>query len=169
MPESDAERKRRSRAHLRGDHSACRAERCDLAGQPPALLPEDVPAPAGYVPERGVRGAALWAELADLLPPAQRLMLDEACRLADRLDRLEFVLSERRSWLSTETDDGGRVIVVVDAALAEARQGASALKGLLVEVAKALPKAPPAASPRKGGAGLADLVALADRRRSSAG
>lgn len=167
MAVSSAERQRRYRRHSRGDHSLCDPQRCDALSGGPAEADLPIVEPAG----RGPRGQRLWDGLCDEgLGPAHLLLLDETCRIADRLDRLDELVGKRKSWLSTETDDGGRVIVVVDAVLAEARQHATALRALISDLTRALPKAP-AVKPvqAKRGAGLADLVALADRRRSTAG
>ncbi len=130
------------------------------------LPPEQAALPPS---ERGPRGAALWEDLAGSLPPAQRLMLDEACRMADRLDRLDGLLHKRSAWLTFETEDGGRVVVVVDAVLAEARQYATALRGLLGDITKALPKASQVPASQSRGSSIASLADAASRRRSATG
>lgn len=112
----------------------------------------------------------LWDELSPLLGVAHQVVLLEACRLADRLDRLDRIIDGNDEWLRISTGEGGEVVVAVDAALAEARQGATALRGLVVELVKVLPKAgsgPPAS--KKGG--IVDLAAriAATRGVSSAG
>ena len=86
-----AERQRRYRAHKRGDHSLCDPNRgCNgvtpvtggSAGSGPA-------APTGL----GARGHRLWAALAESIPgPAHLVLVEEACRIADRLDRLDRAL-----------------------------------------------------------------------------
>lgn len=159
---SGAERQRRHKRHKAGDHSLCLPASCDKAGQS---------SPTVTVGGRGERGARLWADMADGLGPAHRVLLEEACRIADRLDRLDALLEGRQDvWLRFDSSrDGSEVRVVIDALLAESRQQATALRGLVAEMRAATGKTskPPAAKPR--GAGLADLVALADRRRSPAG
>lgn len=174
---SGAERQRRWRRHKLGDHTLCDPERgCDRSAQvepPRPAVPEPLEKskrylpPEGYEHVRGPRGARLWEALSGQLAkqPVQLVLLDEACRMLDRLDRLDYVLADRSAWFTTETDDGGRVIVVVDAVLGEARQYAAAVRALLADISKALPKD---VAERKGGlAGLADE--LAARRRAPAG
>ncbi len=124
--------------------------------------------------ERGPRGQQLWDDLSGSLPPAPKLMLDEACRIADRLDRLDLMLTDRSEWLAVITSDAGDVRLVIDGLLAETRQQATALRGLLVEVARAAPKAQgrPAApagsaSPSATRGGIANLADAAARKRRS--
>lgn len=63
------------------------------------------------------RGARLWAQITEAhdLDPAQMVLLEEACRCADRLDVLD-----------------GRIAGGDDAAMAEARQQQNVMKQLLV-------------------------------------
>lgn len=84
----------------------------------------------------GARGRRLWrdtvAVLVDL-DPAQRELLIEACRMADRLDRLDAELNGRDFLrLVEDADEPGEVVVRVDAALAAASRDANVLKQLLV-------------------------------------
>lgn len=68
------------------------------------------------------------------LDPLRRTLLEEACRLADRLDRLDATLTGEDAWLHFQAnDDGSEVTVIVDKALAEARQQAVALKQIVSE------------------------------------
>jgi hypothetical protein len=100
--------------------------------------------------------------------PLHRVLLAEACRLADRLDRFERVLSGGR-WFFERRDDDGRVEIVIDQVLSEARQHASALKAIVTEL-EPKPKAGSSPVPQvKGGAGVADLAARIAARRSGAG
>lgn len=178
MPGTDAERARRYRRHRRGDHSLCAADRCEAVVHPPPLVTQrdtatagDVSAGQSVVTERGPRGQRLWDELAgDGLPPLQRVLLDEACRMADRLDRLDALLEGRaESWLSVTVSDDGDLRLVIDGLLAETRQQATALRGLVAELLKAVPKgrapartgAAPAALPK----GIALLKDQAAKRR----
>lgn len=118
---------------------------------------------------RGARAARLEAELQGRgLGPAHLALLEEACRLVDLLDRLDSMIAGREQWVTT-SQDGDRVVVVVDALLGERRQTATALRGLLAEVVKGLPKAAAPAGGKKGGA-LADLTAkIATRQQGAAG
>ena len=87
------------------------------------------------------RGARLWADMADAdLPPPHRVVLEEACRVADRLDRLDALLTARQAdWLRLRADEygGGHILevrVVVDNLLGEARQQEAVLRGLVSEL-----------------------------------
>lgn len=87
----------------------------------------------------GPRGAALWAEIttAHTLAPEQLEILTEACRCADRLERLdEHLHDEDMSWLDVEKlrSDGATFRVTVDAALSEARQQQNILKQLIASL-----------------------------------
>lgn len=81
------------------------------------------------------KGRRLWRELCELydFDPAERVLLEEACRIADRLDRLEAALTGgEREWLRFQVrDDGAEVRVVIDSALSEARQQANVLKQIV--------------------------------------
>lgn len=130
----------------------------------------------------GTRGERLFAALCDVrsLGPAERVLAEEAGRLADRLDRLERHL-QGRDWLRLAVvnldlaDTVVEVVVRVDQVLSETRQQQVALKQLVGELRQsAEPRRPgssaaPVSSP--GGppgeaAGLGDLFdELAKRRR----
>ncbi len=114
--------------------------------------------------------------------PAEVVLIEEACRLADRLDKLDAILGGRdKAWITVQLPDDGAVAeVVVDKALSEARQQQIALKQLLAELraakAAAAPAKPvrPAQAPTSGGAGAPDGVAdltkrIAERRAQTAG
>ena len=58
------------------------------------------------------------------------VLLEEACRIADRLDRLDGVLSGR-DFLRVGQDEDGDYVLRVDSALSEARQQANVLKQLV--------------------------------------
>lgn len=106
----------------------------------------------------------------DSLPPAQRVLLEEACRIADRLDTLDDFLDGRRdSWMKfhARNEDGSIVEVVVDKALGEARQQATALKQLIAELRAAGGAAKPAPTTGKV-AGVADLATFAATRSAKA-
>lgn len=141
MPETSAEKTRRYRAHKRGDHSLCDPKRrCTTIEAVEQAEAADLPDPVSPT-ARGPRARALWDEMHEGLGPAHRVLLDEACRLTDRLDRLDAVLNDR-DWFRlrvSEHDDVARV--TVDSALGEARQTATALKGLVTEIRNAMPKA----------------------------
>lgn len=108
--------------------------------------------PAGL----GARGSRLWAAITDLhdLDPAQSVVLEEACRSADRLDELDSIIAGRgvlnlmrfRLKDDFESDDGRevRVEVTFNSVLAEARQQQTVFKQLLAAL-----RLPDAASGRK--------------------
>lgn len=87
----------------------------------------------------GERGTRLWNEMAGLrLGPTHVLLLERACRLADRLARLDALL-EGGDWLRTvvereSTDEVIEVRVTIDRALGETRQHDVALKLLIAEL-----------------------------------
>jgi hypothetical protein len=106
----------------------------------------------------------------DQLPPAQQVLLEEACRITDRLDKLDALLvGDAEDWLALVEDKGDpdRQIVVIDRPLAEARQQATALKQLLVEI-RAAGAGKPVSS---GGAAPVDQIAQRreERRRQATG
>ncbi|WP_285554862.1 hypothetical protein [Actinoplanes regularis] len=122
------------------------------------------------------RGERLWREMkGDDLPPATRVLLEEACRIADRLDQLDRLLGgTARDWVSLveKKGDPERQCVVIDKPLAEARQQATALKQLIAEIRAAGAGKPAgkstqssrATEPDKGVAGVTDLTTWAPSR-----
>lgn len=175
MADSNALRTRRARLHKDGDHSLCKPGRCPAVVVAPAAAPV---IPAGDGTGLGVRGQNLWNEVcAGWKPtPLHRELLLEACRVADRLERLDRQLRGedwlrfwRRTDLNSEEGDPVEIHVFVDKALSEAREQENAFRQLVTELAKVVnQQAEPEA---KGGgvlAGLADELA-AKRRAISAG
>jgi hypothetical protein len=116
------------------------------------------------------RGEQLWKDLrGDSLSPELRVLLEEACRIADRLDNLDGLISgDADSWVSLVEDRGDpeRQYVVIDKPLAEARQHALALKQLITELraAGAGGKAPSAPKTEQGVAGVTSLATWAPSR-----
>lgn len=143
------------------------ARRCELLEQ--AELLEAV-APQRQEALRNSRGGELRTLLDDSsLGPLHRVLVEEAARIADRLDRLDLSLSRKGEWLRFERADNGDVVVTIDNVLAEARQQAAVLRGLVAEIKSALPKPEPVKPKREGDGALADFLAHAARRRSPAG
>lgn len=155
MADSDALRARRARLHRKGDHTLCVPGRCrELAPPTPATAAVSAVEPA----ERayGPRGQKLWDEMAGTaLGPTHRLLLEEACRIADRLDHLDQLIGQGHIALMTE-----------------ARQQTTALRGIVAELRSGAPKAKApktaaaaaaaasgAGAPPKEGSGLGDLAA----------
>jgi hypothetical protein len=104
----------------------------------------------------------LWREMnGDQLAPAVRVLLEEACRIADRLDKLDRLLDgDAEQWVRLVEDRGDpeRQFVVIDRPLAEARQQATALKQLIAEIRAA--DTGKAGKPAAGGkevAGVTDI------------
>lgn len=131
--------------------------------------------------ELGDAGLNLWREMTKqgALPPMQAVLLLEACRITDRLEKLDRQLAGE-DWLRFRVDDDGtEVTVVIDKPLSEARQQATALKQIMAELrqASAGSKAPgrPSAESRaaetkkSGGTGgtISDLAAHAAKRGSA--
>ncbi|WP_367582234.1 hypothetical protein [Tsukamurella tyrosinosolvens] len=86
--------------------------------------------------EFGTGGAALWDELHDDLDPADlTALIQEACRVKDRLDRLHAAI-QADGIVDLIERDGDVFEVKVDNVLSEARQQAGALQRLLADIAK---------------------------------
>jgi len=102
-----------------------------------------------------LKGAKLWKDItsAHALGPAELVILEEACRIADRLDGLNTVLTgEAENWLDLRNMKGRGdeiVEIVIDAALTEARQQANVFKQLVA--ALRLPDAATGAKPQQRG------------------
>lgn len=165
MPDSDAVRKRRSRKHGDGDHSLCIPGRCEVLDEADGVVVE----PDGTVIGLGVAGQRLHDAIMDAgaLPPTTMVMVLEACRIVDRLERLDRQL-HGGDWLRfRRREDELHVIVHMDRALAEAREQATALRGLLADIEKAL-AAREVPKTGEGGGVIADFTAkLAERRRQA--
>ena len=87
--------------------------------------------PAGL----GVGGSALWRDVAGKyeLDAAQTVQLTEACRMKDRLDKLDELLrGDVACWSTILFDlDGTPVSLRIDGALAQANTTANTMKQLL--------------------------------------
>jgi len=106
----------------------------------------------------GERGQRLWDELHDCRPfnAADLVVLEELCRMADRLEQLDGVLSgDLDVWVRLEENHAGRkhtTEVVLDDAFGEARQLAATFERLAASLK--LPEAK-----RKQEGGISDLAA----------
>jgi putative sterol carrier protein len=126
------------------------------------------------IPTATTRGNKLISDLKDGLGPETLVLLEEAARIADRLDRLDAILiGKQRQWMHFRTREDGTVNVVLTGALAEARQQAAVLAGLMrdIRTAKAAGKSGSQLETPKG-AGLLGSNnnddELAPRRRGKA-
>jgi hypothetical protein len=162
-----AERQARYRAHRRGDHSRCDPDGCD-----PDTVTVTAPVTGNAVtpPGLGTRGRRLWHDIGGAdLAPAGRVLLEEACRIADRLDRLDQVLrGDIDTWMRLLVDDDAReATLVIDKALSEARQQQVALKQLLAELRQS--SATRAGTPRRGQGGQARTSGIGARPATAKG
>lgn len=143
-----------------------------------------MPRAAVYPKGLAVRGKRLWREVLEIRPslgPGERVLLEEACRLTDRLEALNLVISGS-TVPEFETRDGQRYTVVVDAAQQEARLSTIALRQVMMSlgldkmpVPEPRPAPAPAPAPAKpeqddepgDGAGMVKVDPLDDitRRR----
>jgi hypothetical protein len=168
MADSAAVRQRRYRLHKAGDHSLCVLGRCpDVTPIVTRNMASDQGEPdcAGL----GEPGRNLWSKVTGEmeLGSLQMVLLLEACRTVDRLEQLDRQLRGEGRWLHLEGDEDqpNHFTLVVDRALAEVRQQATALRGLVGEIRQAGKSAKAPAG--KKGAGLADITARIAARRAA--
>lgn len=88
------------------------------------------------VSDLGPKGRDLWSDLCERVDGQRGLvLLEEACRIADRLDRLDALLiGDQQSWARIQGDMDSGFELVIDSTLAEARQQAGALRQLLSSI-----------------------------------
>lgn len=121
-------RQARYRRHHKNDHSMCLPDRCDVLrpAENPNEVPSEQPAERPSAADTfGPSGKALWDGTLKFgqLTAAQRVLLREVCRMADRVDELHADIEAYRGDLGT-----------VKWLLREARQQAIAMKGLVAEL-----------------------------------
>lgn len=83
-----------------------------------------------------VRGKRLWQQVLEIRPrlgPGERVLLEEACRLTDRLEALNDEIAGRKA-ADVVTKDGRRFVLVVDAAMQEARLTTIALRQVMMSL-----------------------------------
>lgn len=119
----------------------------------------------------GTRGKALYKDLhkETTYDPLTELLIVEACRIADRLDRLNrLVEGDAQEWVHFKDNNDGDVVVYVDGLLGESRHQATTLKALVAEIVK--PKAAASSDKKKPEADVASELAQrrASRRSASA-
>lgn len=129
----------------------------------------------------GARGRRMWNESLSTwsLTPAHIVLLEEACRVADRCELLDKLIrstmkARRRPLAESGEDQGGSVDIT--GLLAESRAQQTVLKGLLLELRQGQRlNGEPVVSPSDrtttaGGSGVADLSArIAARRKPPTG
>jgi hypothetical protein len=98
---------------------------------------------------------AIWS-----LTPAHLVLLEEACRIADRLEVLNTIILRATDDVNADQAQFGDMTGL----LAEARQQSGALKALLAEIRQGQYGASPAAVDPTGGAGVSDLTARIARK-----
>jgi hypothetical protein len=143
MSSSSTERVRRLRQHRKGDHSLCVEGRCPDAGSVSPAVASAVSTKRGTQQPRqsparfGRRGQKLWTDLNDgTRGPGEIALIEEACRIADRLDILDRVLTgDQSAWMTLRSDDDGtETVIVIDQVLTQARMHATTLRGLVAEL-----------------------------------
>lgn len=134
-------------------------------------------APAGL----SSRGRKLWRDLHEMddLDPVQSVLAEEACRTADRLEKLDGLLrGDVEEWVRVRGPrfDGDDMVLMIDSALSEARQQANILKQLLTALRlpdEASGKKPQRRGPRgayqSSGAGVGGTVTALERARRASG
>jgi hypothetical protein len=132
MSDTGALRQRRFKAHHAGDHRFCKPGRCDgISG--------DVD-PHGL----GFRGYDLWVTMrGESLEPARKVLLVEACRVVDRLERIDrMIRGDLVEWMGLlSTRDDTVVTIVMNNLLVEARQQQNTLRGIMAELRQSIGKA----------------------------
>ena len=82
----------------------------------------------------GLRGTALWESYASAGSPSKSrlVMVGEACRLTDALDKLDRICrGDADTWAVLITDDFGGVEIKIDGAVNERRQTVNTLRQLI--------------------------------------
>lgn len=139
MADSAALRQKRYRLHKRGDHSLCKLDNCGEV-TPPVTRNTGPDLHEQGSHGLGRSGQNLWSLMTggSLLGPMQMVLLLEACRLVDRLDKMDGLLSgDLDKWVSLELPPGDgetEYVVYIDKLAAESRLTAVALKALLAEI-----------------------------------
>ncbi len=128
--------------------------------------------PVADLRERGLR---LWLDVtaSTSLDESGLVLLDEACRLADRLDRMaELIDGGGHVWLEliAERGDDDVRTVVINGVMAEARQAQNALKNLMTEIRQLQRRSPRGVQGEGVPAGVSDLRdRIAKKQNQTAG
>jgi hypothetical protein len=114
------------------------------------------------------RGSLLWSALGHSVgTPSGELAL-EACRIADRLEKLDALIRGDR-WvdlIQPDEDDATTLVVVVDKALTEARGQQSTLLAILLKLGI---ETKVGEKPTKGANPLAQVIALVQSGTNTSG
>lgn len=113
----------------------------------------------------GERGSKLWKQAVQTwqLSPAHLVLLEEACRITDRLDVLNAIILQGSAQVNSDEDE----LPDVQGVLAETRQQAGALRMLIAEIRQGqVGFAPPAPSSEEDGKGVTDLTARIARKKA---
>lgn len=108
------------------------------------------------------RGAALWKALmpADSFDAKRAVLAAEACRMADRLDKLDLLIrGDVDTWCRITEDRSGDLEVSLNSAATEARQLTNVFRQLMGQLAEG--------SSEKAGGSFADELAKARAARES--
>lgn len=114
------------------------------------------------------RGRRMWRESLAIwsLTPAHLVLLEEACRIADRLEWLDSILRAATGEVKADSAQ----FPDISGLLSESRQQSAALKALLAEIRQGQRGVLTGATDTAGGAGVSDLSArIAERRKKSSG
>jgi hypothetical protein len=113
------------------------------------------------------------------LAPTHVVLLEEACRMADRLDRMDAMLEDpARAWLRFDvSEDGAEITVTIDRLEGETRMLATAFKQVVAELRQAQEESgsarAPGPEPQEPGGGGGNVVPLrasiAAKRAQTAG
>jgi hypothetical protein len=125
-----------------------------------------------FPPGLGERGSRLWREASASwsLTPAHSVLLEEACRIADRLDVLNTIILRASSQVNGDDEETSGESVDVSGLLAESRQQATALRGLIAEIRQGQKGSVAVPAETSGGSGVSDLSArIAERRKQAQG
>ncbi len=84
----------------------------------------------------GARGEALWRSLGGhtTTDGARAVLIAEACRLADQLDKLDQIITgDDATWLQLEIPEGRpiKLVIPIQAAIAERRQSVTVFRHVL--------------------------------------
>jgi len=98
-------------------------------------------------PYLNARGRALWDKLTESNPdPVNEVLILQACRLVDTLDKLDAAKRSKHLWIrladEAEGEFGKDVKIIVDGLLSEYRQQAVALSAILAKIEFVAPKGP---------------------------